>query len=60
MRQMSIMLTALCAALLMPHLGSTQTVKKGKQQGQLPLVASVTLSTLVRRALLRSTSSTIS
>jgi hypothetical protein len=49
MRRISILLTALCAALLMPHLGSTQrVVTPGEQdeQLQLPVVAPITLSTL--------------
>ena len=47
MRRISILLTALCAALLIPHLGSTQiVVRPGEQEEQLPVVAPITLSTL--------------
>ncbi|PYT09922.1 MAG: hypothetical protein DMF60_01585 [Acidobacteria bacterium] len=45
MRRISIVLTALCAALLIPHLALTQT-KKGLPQEQLPAVAPITLTTL--------------
>lgn len=47
MRRISIPLIALCAALLMPHLGSAQKfVNLGGQEEQLPVVAPITLSTL--------------